>query len=49
METNFLEVNFHKTKYILIGGYNPKTEYISTFLDHLNKGIDNSYPRGFER
>ena len=40
METIFTEVNFCKTKYILIGGYNPKTEYISDFLSHLSKGID---------
>ena len=43
METIFLEVNFNKTMYISIregGGYNPKTEYNSTFLDHLSKGID---------
>ena len=40
METIFIEVTLRKTKWILMGGYNPKKENISHFLSHVTKGLD---------
>ena len=40
VEGMFIEINFGKTKWLLVGGYNPQKESISYFLSHLSKGID---------
>ena len=40
IECLFIEINLRKTKYILIGGYNPRKESISYFLNHVGKELD---------
>ena len=40
IECLFVELNLRKTKYILIGGYNPHRESISYFLGHIGKELD---------
>ena len=40
VEGLFLEINIGKTKWLLVGGYNPHKESISYFLSHISKGID---------
>ena len=39
-EAIFAELTIHKTKWHLIGGYNPKKESIDNFLMHIGIGID---------
>ena len=40
VECIFLEINLRKQKWILMGGYNPKKESISYFLDHVSHYLD---------
>ena len=40
VEGMFIEITIGKTKWLLVGGYNPQKESISYFLDHISKGID---------
>ena len=40
VECMILEIKFGSTKWLLIGGYNPKKQCISHFLNHVSKGID---------
>ena len=42
IECKFIEVTCGKTKWLLVGGYNPQQESISYFLNHISKGIDKS-------
>jgi len=36
----FIELNFKKNKWICACGYNPTKENISSFLNHMSKGLD---------
>ena len=36
----FIELNLRNKKWILFGGYNPKKERISYFLNHLGQSSD---------
>ena len=40
IESIFIELTLRKTKWVLVGGYNPKKETISTFLSEMSKGLD---------
>ena len=40
IEGIFIELNLHKEKWILFGGYNPKKERASYFLKHLSQSLD---------
>ena len=40
IECIFIEIKLRKTKYILIGGYNPRKEDISRFLNHVGNELD---------
>ena len=40
IESIFIELTLRKTKWILMGGYNPKKERISPFLSHVSRGLD---------
>ena len=40
VECMFIEITLGITKWLLVGGYNPKRESISYFLNHISKGID---------
>ena len=41
IEGIFIEINIRKTKWVLMGGYNPQKENTSYFLGHVSKGRDN--------
>ena len=40
VEGLYIELNLRSKKWLLFGGYNPKKETISYFLDHLSKDLD---------
>ena len=40
VEGIFLELNLRKTKWLLMGGYNPSKHTISYFLNHISKNLD---------
>ena len=40
VECMFIEITLGITTWLLVGGYNPKRENISYFLNHISKGID---------
>ena len=40
----FLEINLRKTKWLLMGGYNPSQHTISKFLNHVSKTLDKCLP-----
>ena len=40
VEGIFIDVTIGNTKWLLVGGYNPKKACISDFLNHISKGID---------
>ena len=40
IEGIFIEINLRKTKWVLFGGYNPKKERISYFLNHVGQSLD---------
>ena len=40
IEGLFIELNLRNNKWLLFGGYNPKKETISYFLDHISKDLD---------
>ena len=39
-ESIFIELNIRRNKWLLMGGYNPKKESISYFLNHVSKVLD---------
>ena len=39
VEGIFLELNLRKTKWLLMGGYNPSKHIISYFLNHISKNL----------
>ena len=40
IESLFIEINLHNTKWLLICGYNPHKEHISYFLSQISKSLD---------
>ena len=40
IESLFIEINLHNTKWLLICGYNPHKEHISYFLSQVSKSLD---------
>ena len=42
LECIFVELNLRKNKWLLMGGYNPKKESISYFLEHVGCYLDNN-------
>ena len=45
IECLFIEIKIHKSKYIFIGGYNPRKENIDYFLNHISKELDKILPK----
>ena len=41
IEGLFIDITLRKKKWLLFAGYNPKKEYISPFLSHVGKSLDN--------
>ena len=41
IEAIFTEFKLRNKKWLLLGCYNPKKEYISYFLDHIGRNLDN--------
>ena len=40
VEGIFIELNIRRSKWLLIGGYNPKKENITYYLNHVSKVLD---------
>ena len=40
VEGIFMETNIRNKKWLVFTGYNPKTEYIQTFLEQVNKSLN---------
>ena len=40
IESIIFEINLHKRKWVLCGGYNPHRQSVDYFLEHLSKALD---------
>ena len=45
IEGILVELNFKSKKWLLMGTYNPKKEYISYFLNHVSNALDRTLPK----
>ena len=45
VEAIFLSLKIRNTKWLIMGGYNPKKNNISNFLEHISKQIDHFLPK----